>query len=280
MNATRRILLIQGLAGLGSTLWHALESQPYELELAVSAADALRRARQRAFDVVLTSPSSAVAEDTALVRELRRVQPGLKTVVLAPEGTAEDAVAALRSHAFAYFRAPFEPAEVITMVERAVAVSDWRDGIDVVSASPDWISLRVAPRRLTVERLIVFIDGFLSDQPDTQREALMLAFREILLNAIEHGAGFDSDKVIEVSAIRTARAMVFHFRDPGSGFSLDDLPHAAVSNPTDQPIAHLEHREAMGMRPGGFGILMAQQLVDEVIYNGMGNEVILIKHLS
>lgn len=278
MNATGRILLIQGLAGVGSTLWHALESRPYELELAVSPADALRRARQRAFDVVLTSPSSAVADDTELVRELRRVQPGLKTVVLSPEGTPEDAIAALRSHAFAYFRAPFEPAEVITMVDRAMAASDWRDGVDVVSASPDWISLRVAPRRLTVERLVVFVDGLLSDQPDARREALTLAFREILLNSIEHGAGFDPDKVVEVSAIRTARTMVFHFRDPGGGFSLDDLPHAAVSNPADQPVAHLEHRVAKGLRPGGFGILMAKQLVDEVIYNGMGNEVILIKH--
>jgi anti-sigma regulatory factor (Ser/Thr protein kinase) len=32
------------------------------------------------------------------------------------------------------------------------------------------------------------------------------------------------------------------------------------------------------MRPGGFGIMLTKQLVDEVIYNEIGNEVLLIKH--
>jgi hypothetical protein len=34
------------------------------------------------------------------------------------------------------------------------------------------------------------------------------------------------------------------------------------------------------MRPGGFGVLLAQQLVDEMIFNEFGNEVLLIKHVS
>ena len=33
------------------------------------------------------------------------------------------------------------------------------------------------------------------------------------------------------------------------------------------------------MRPGGFGIMMTRQLVDELIYNEQGNEVLLIKYL-
>ncbi len=51
----------------------------------------------------------------------------------------------------------------------------------------------------------------------------MTAFREMLLNAMEHGAGFDPEKVIEVTAAQTARAIVFHFRDPGNGFDRDEL---------------------------------------------------------
>ena len=34
------------------------------------------------------------------------------------------------------------------------------------------------------------------------------------------------------------------------------------------------------MRPGGFGMLIVRQVVDEVAYNERGNEVLLIKHLS
>ena len=46
----------------------------------------------------------------------------------------------------------------------------------------------------------------------------MMAFREMLINAMEHGAGFDPEKVVEVTAARTDRSIVFHFRDPGRGF--------------------------------------------------------------
>jgi ABC-type histidine transport system ATPase subunit len=101
---------------------------------------------------------------------------------------------------------------------------------------------------------------------------------EILLNAIEHGAGFDPELVVEVAALRSQRAIVYYFRDPGPGFNRENLPHAAVSNTLENPIGHIEYREAHGMRPAGFGIMMTKQLVDEVIYNEIGNEVLLIKH--
>jgi anti-sigma regulatory factor (Ser/Thr protein kinase) len=77
----------------------------------------------------------------------------------------------------------------------------------------------------------------------------MTAFREMLLNAMEHGAGFDPHKVIQVTAARTARAIVFHFLDPETG-----------------------------LRPGGFGMLIVRQIADELVYNEKGNEVLMIKH--
>lgn len=95
---------------------------------------------------------------------------------------------------------------------------------------------------------------------------------------MEHGAGFDPEKVIEVAAIRTRRTIVYHFRDPGPGFRSKQVPHAAIYNPPENPLAHVEYRMAQGMRPGGFGILLGQQLVDELIFNEPGNEVLLIKH--
>jgi DNA-binding NtrC family response regulator len=60
---------------------------------------------------------------------------------------------------------------------------------------------------------------------------------------------------------------------------LDDLPHAAVSNPPDDPIAHIETRAALGLRPGGFGLLIARRIVDEMLHSEKANEVVLIKHL-
>jgi hypothetical protein len=59
---------------------------------------------------------------------------------------------------------------------------------------------------------------------------------------------------------------------------MDALAHAAVTTPED-PFRHLELRNQMGLRPGGFGMLMTKSLADEVIYSAKGNEVILLKYL-
>ena len=63
-------------------------------------------------------------------------------------------------------------------------------------------------------------------------------------------------------------------RDTGPGFNPNELPHAA--KPGD-PVSHMEVREKMGLREGGFGIMIARGLVDELQYNEKGNEVKLVK---
>ena len=39
-------------------------------------------------------------------------------------------------------------------------------------------------------------------------------------------------------------------------------------------------RASMGLRPGGFGMLIARQVADELVYNERRNEVLMIKHLD
>jgi anti-sigma regulatory factor (Ser/Thr protein kinase) len=102
----------------------------------------------------------------------------------------------------------------------------------------------------------------------------------MLMNAIEHGGGNNPDRSVSVSCVVTSQAVLVHIQDPGDGFADRDLSHAAVGNPENgNQIEHLEVREQRGIRPGGFGILMARNLVDDLIYNEKGNEVLLVKKL-
>ncbi len=78
----------------------------------------------------------------------------------------------------------------------------------------------------------------------------------------------------------TKRMIMCKVKDPGKGFSLDELKHAAVGNPPEDPFRHMTERETRGIRPGGFGILMAKKLVDDLLYNEQGNEVLLVKYLD
>jgi len=236
--------------------------------------------RARSYDLVLTDPKTSMEEDLALIEEMRVIRPGLRSIILAPETTPEEVIAALRAHIFACFSTPFNTAEVAAMIVLALEQDHWRDAIEVTSSLPNWIQLCVACNLINGERLVRFMTEYRSDLPEEERGDLMSAFREVLMNAMEHGAGFDDEKVLHLSAARTKRAIVYHFRDPGSGFDQATLPQAAVSNPPDQPLAHLEYRAEHGMRPGGFGILIAKQLVDELVYNERGNEVVMIKYID
>ena len=253
---------------------------PYEIELAHGAADAVRRLRLRSFDVLVTSCRTHIDEDLALHEESLRVRPAIKSIFLAPSATPPDVIAALRARVFGCLIEPFEPADVVDMIRAAAEAADWHDGIQVISARAEWVSLRVTCSLVTAERLTGFINALRADVNELVRDELLIAFREMLLNAMEHGAGFDAEKVVDVSAVRTERAIVYYFRDPGPGFNPAQLEHAAVANPSADPIAHLEWRASQGMRPGGFGMLLVRQLVDEVMYSETGNEVVLIKHLK
>ena len=250
-----------------------------EIVTALGNVDAVHTVRTRAIDVVLTDPDTPVHDDLALVSELRAARPGLKAIVLAPEAAPVEFIAAIRAQVFACFVAPFDITAVGDMTRLAIDAVDWRDGISLVSGLPNWISLTVSCQMITAERLVHFMTEYRRDLAEDDRDSLMTAFREMLMNAMEHGAGFDPEKVIHVIAVRTERAIVYHFRDPGTGFASGELERKALPDNEADAIAHIERRAEMGLRPGGFGILVTKQFVDEMFYNERGNEVLLIKHL-
>jgi anti-sigma regulatory factor (Ser/Thr protein kinase) len=143
-----------------------------------------------------------------------------------------------------------------------------------------------------------------SQMQDDMRDAILVSLREIVLNAMEHGAAFNPEQMIEVTAVRTHRSFVFYVHDPGSGFRQESpgtdriadptgglIANLAVddfisdltddlTNPTDNIIAHIRRREEKGLPPGGFGLLLARGAVDELLYNEIGNEVLLIKYID
>jgi anti-sigma regulatory factor (Ser/Thr protein kinase) len=235
--------------------------------------------RQACYSVVITDPKTSIEEDLSLLDEMRSVRPGVRVIVLAPSSTPEDIIAALRARVFLCKTAPFDPLDIADFAAQAAATSEALIGIEVLSARPRWVSLRLNSQILTAQRVIEFLKELQTSLPETPRDELMLAFREILMNAVEHGAGFGSGKVVEVHAVHTTRSIVFYVHDPGAGFDWDLLKHAAVGNP-DDVTRHLEVRDQMGMRPGGFGILMAKGVVDELIYSEKGNEVLMIKYIA
>lgn len=275
-----RVLIIGSEQPVSREIGEVLAASDFPVEYAAGHADSLHKLRMKSFGVVVTSPESTVEEDLAYLEEMRTIRPGVKSIVLARHSTPDEVIAALRARVFACFTPPFDAHEIANIARAAASDNEWREDIHVISARPGWVSLRVNCRLLTAERLITFAKELSSQLPEESRAEVLAALREILLNAMEHGAAFNPDQVVDLTAVRTDRSMVYYVRDPGAGFRRESLTHAAIANPEDDPAAHIRQREENGMRPGGYGLLLAAGTVDELIYSEVGNEVLLIKYLD
>ena len=95
-------------------------------------------------------------------------------------------------------------------------------------------------------------------------------------NAIEWGHRRNADLCLRITYRITPDQVTLVIKDQGPGFNPRKLPHAASE---DNPISHLDVRNELGLREGGFGIMLAKGLVDDFKYNDCGNEVTLVKYL-
>jgi anti-sigma regulatory factor (Ser/Thr protein kinase) len=275
-----RVLIVTSQTPVSREVGDLLAAADVPVEYAAGHIDALQRMRARSFGLIITSADSVFEEALALLQEMRTIRPALKCIVLAPHSTPSEIIAALRARVFGCFTAPFDTHEIANLAHNAATDSQWSEDIEIISARPGWIAVRVNCRLVTAERLMSFAKEFAAQLPETARHEIMQALREILLNAMEHGAAFNPDQVVEVNAIRTARTMTFRVRDPGAGFRKDSITHAAFTKGCSDPTAHIPQREESGIRAGGYGLLLAAGTVDELIYNEHGNEVLLIKYLD
>jgi anti-sigma regulatory factor (Ser/Thr protein kinase) len=240
---------------------------------------ALEMLKVRAYDLVLTGGETSARRDVELLRQIRIVRPHIRLIIITSESTPADVIAAMRERAFSYFSEPYSMPAFEQMLLLATTSPVWDEGIEVLSATPQFIQLVARCDLKTANRLLQFIHE-IADLPIKERESVGVAFREMLMNAIEHGAHFDATQHVAISYIRAKHMVLCRVKDPGEGFSLEQATHAAIMNPPSDPIQHTVIREQQGLRPGGFGILIAQKIIDELIYSETGNEVVLIKYLQ
>jgi len=165
------------------------------------------------------------------------------------------------------------------MLRLAAEQECWDDGIEIINANPEWIQIAARCDKRTADRLQQFFREII-DLPESERDAVAYAFSEMLMNAVEHGGKLDPTKYVEISYVRARHAVMCRIKDPGEGFSLEELQHAAIANPPEDPLRHHAYRDANGLRSGGFGMLITLNLVDELIYSAQRNDVLLIKYLD
>jgi CheY-like chemotaxis protein len=275
-----RILVVDDDRSTRHLIQLQLRSAGHTVETAKDGSSGLARIRRRKFDLVLLDvwmPGMDGLETLARIRD----EPGApRVVVMTADDTSETLLRAIREHAYRYVSKPFQPKEVITLVDEVLASNPEVRPIEVISARPDWVELLVPCDRASAARIQDFLARLDSDLPEGVRAQVGQAFRELLMNAIEWGGHLDPRQSVRISYLRARRMLLYRIADPGQGFRFEELTHSALSNPKDQPLQHAFAREEKGLRPGGFGLLMTRQMVDELLYNEAHNEVVFVKYLD
>ena len=275
----RTVLVVDAIPEVDEVLTRTLVANSWCIRHVSNNLAALAWAETTHCELIITSEKTSGQQDIELLRMIRRVRPHTKLIILTDAATPAEVIASMRERAFSFFSQPFSSESLASMIRSAAEGPCWDEGIEVLSATPNWIRLAASCDMRTAERLVQFINE-IADLPEAEREDVATAFREILMNAIEHGAHFNPKEFVEISYIRSKHMVMCRVKDPGEGFSLDEIRHSALSNPPEDPIRHANYREEQGMRAGGYGVLVARELVDELIYSEKGNDVLLIKYLD
>jgi len=110
-----RILVVEDDARLAATLGRILEAEGYDAELAGDGNEALRRARERPFDLVVLDVMLPGLDGIAVCRRLR-ASGAIPILILTALGGTEERVRGLDSGADDYLSKPFANEELLARV--------------------------------------------------------------------------------------------------------------------------------------------------------------------
>jgi CheY-like chemotaxis protein/anti-sigma regulatory factor (Ser/Thr protein kinase) len=274
-----RILVVDDDKSTRHVLRSILAGAGFSISVAQDGVAALEALRSQRFDLMLLDVWMPRMNGLDLLEKLRTLEARPRVVVMTSDDAPETLLKAVRQQAFRYVHKPVAAPQLLQTVRETLAAPDVPP-IEVISARPEWVELLVPCTREAagrIETVMAHLDATLADDV---RESIGFAFRELLLNAVEWGGKLDPSRTVRIACLRARRMLMYRIADPGPGFNLEDLPHAAIGQPPEDPIAHMHVREAKGLRPGGFGLLTVRASVDELLYNEQRNEVVFVKYLD
>jgi CheY-like chemotaxis protein/anti-sigma regulatory factor (Ser/Thr protein kinase) len=274
-----RILVVDDDRTTRHVLSNVLTTAGFAVTAAKDGVAALAAVRKQPVDLLLTDVWMPRMNGLELLERLRDLNTRPRVIVMTSDDTPETLLETVRRQAFTYLKKPIASVDLLQSV-RDVLDSPEPPAIEVVSARPEWVELVVPCRREAVDRIQTVMTQLDTDLAPNLRDSIAYAFRELLMNAIEWGGKLDPTQTVRISYLRARRMVLYRIADPGPGFNIENVPHAAIGSQSDDPIAHMQVREEKGIRPGGFGLLSVRDTVDELLYNERRNEVVFVKYLE
>lgn len=271
----RKALIVDDEVELGQLLAELLRRWGFEPTVMIEGKGAVDWARQEQpllilLDLMLPDIDGySICETLKLDRETNGI-PIIMTTALSGH---EDKVRGLQVGADRYLTKPFTADQLRKAMDDAFAAqADMSE-----NGTEGAIRFHLQSDTLYLEELNHLLGSLFlfSGLSPAHIRQLATAVRELGTNAIEWGHKKQVDRIVTVDYRIDNEKVTIDIKDTGPGFNPQNLPHAAND---DDPVGHMMVRETLGIREGGFGILMSRGLVDELAYNDKGNEVRLVKY--
>jgi CheY-like chemotaxis protein/anti-sigma regulatory factor (Ser/Thr protein kinase) len=274
-----KILVVDDDRATRHILREVLTEAGFDTDVAKDGVEALKALRAGGFDLLLLDVWMPRMNGLELLARIRKRKSKPRVVVMTSDDAPQTLLEAVRQNTFKYLHKPIDARVLLQTVREVLAAPDVPP-IEVISTRPEWVELVVPCTREAVDRIQSVMSQLDADLAADVRDSIAYAFRELLMNAIEWGGKLDPSRKVRIACLRSPRMLMYRIADPGPGFNIENLPHAAIGQPADQPIVHMQVREEKGVRPGGFGLLMVRASVDELLYNEKRNEVVFVKYLD
>ena len=165
--ASKTALLIGDDPEVRSALSMILAHDGWALEESGDQMEALALAEKHPFDLIVTGRKTSGKEDVEFLRRIRRVKPHTRVIILTDESTPQDVIASMREHAFGFLSKGFSAEALADTVQNVLDTPAWDDGIEILSATPQLLTLAVRCQMVTADRLLQFM-GEIADLPEEE----------------------------------------------------------------------------------------------------------------
>jgi two-component system, OmpR family, response regulator len=273
----RTVLVVDNERDTNDLLATLVRPRGFEPIQVFSGAEALEEVSRHQPDLILIDLALPDINGFDLCDRLKRDRKTnlIPVVMVTAHQDSKERAAGVRVGANGYLIKPFTPAQLYQIMDDALAWSEEHRQ----KGTTGEINFDIRSELTYLAQASDLLADLFAHTPLTERHIkdLKQAVMEMGGNAIEWGHRKNADLVLRITYRIDPSAVTLIIQDQGPGFDPRDLPHAASD---EDPIRHLEIRNELGLREGGFGIMLARGLVDKFRYNERGNEVTLVKHFD
>jgi DNA-binding response OmpR family regulator len=272
-----RVLVVEDEPDMNHLLCALLGSAGYRAEGVLDGPEAMDRVAADCPDAVVLDVMLPGMNGFEVCRQLklRRETNLIPVLMLTALDDAKSRESGLRVGANRYVTKPFEPNELL---------GELRDVLDhrrrlLEGRVHTSVELHMDSDNRNREQINEMLSELFVFTPLSADEIhrIRYAALEMIENAAEWGNRRQKDLTVTIAYEVTDRFVKLVVTDQGCGFDPGNLPHAACE---EDPAAHMSIREKLGLREGGFGIMISKGMVDKVEYNAAGNQVTLIKYFE